>query len=205
MSHFTWFLSLLWLRLTHMTNWTNITPAFVQSLMLLKIVIKLLALLCLILFLPNTHLVMHCYRNYLTIMNLCINILWYFFCITVMNLLNNGETTNIKNQKSMNKNVWLCKKNNNLEVLCKWRSVEETSSTGAPFSCLEGKSIIQALCLISRLRIFKMYYKEMLRCRYFCLWNCLEMRVPDSSIYRATGCSANYIRWSTVNDCSALP
>lgn len=59
--------------------------------------------------------------------------------------------------------------------ICKWRSVEETSSTGAPFSCLEGKSIIQALCLISRLRIFEMHYKVMLRWGYFVYeiaWKC---------------------------------
>lgn len=86
-------------------------------------------------------------------------------------------------------------------MLGKWILVEETSSSNhtavqrAPFSCLEGKSIIQALFFISRLRIFEMYYKVMLRWGYFCLWNCLEMQVQYFSTYRATGVVQITVRW----------
>lgn len=98
----------------------------------------------------------------------------------------------------MNKNLLVCVKKKRKEkaaLKCfvsgdQWRKHHQASTlqcTGALFSCLEGKSIIQALCLISRLRIFEMYYKVMLRWGYFCLRNCLEMQVQDSSTYRATG------------------
>lgn len=65
----------------------------------------------------------------LTIIILSLEILWYFFCITVINLYNNSVNNGKPEVASIRICGFLFKKNSILEVLGKWRLVEETSSS----------------------------------------------------------------------------